>query len=368
MFLSSHADEMAMTTDDTQVASVLKRAVLEFDTNRVGVLVIRKLASDAPELFAALSTELLMTASDTPGYRFLAIQLVKQPSAVDRLTDHWRFTASQAIQLARKLLKVDPTLDVRLARRLPGRNGSAVSDTLKGAAAERALDILDEISEGRRVVPLLNHLIDHPDKKISSKAALLIGRRVQNIAWAARVIAEGEDPRTRANAIESIWGGSSAGAVDLFHASLNDSDNRVVGNAIVGLHLAGDPEVSNVVIKFAEDFKPEFRMTAAWAMGRVGDPIFVPLLTPLIKDSHPGVRRAALKALHGIRQIERKLNKEEIAEGDLASIDANLSTTTESETDAAAAAETKPLFDFAVELRLDGSKYASDKNNQSARR
>ncbi len=161
------------------------------------------------------------------------------------------------------------------------------------------------ISLGKRVVPILSHLTRHPDQKISSKATLLIGKRIQNVAFAKRLILEESDPRIRANAIEAVWGNDSPPVQQLFWECLEDRHNRVVGNAMVGLYLAGEEKINGVVSRFSRDYKADFRMTSAWTMGRMGNADFVPLLSSLIKDQHPGVRSAALRSLQNIRQVEK---------------------------------------------------------------
>jgi hypothetical protein len=342
-----------VSSEEGRVRAFLLRAITEFEKDRLAASTIRRFAMDAPVFFIQVGMELLLKAPETAGYRYLAMQLVKQPTLFEQITDTWRYSKQQSVTLARRLLSVDPTLDTRLARALPGRNGGQGLQTLEGPKAERAIEILDEISEGRRVVPILNHLTDHPDLKISSKAALLIGKRVQNVDWAKRVIMDTRDPRLRANAIESVWGNDTPAVLELFRSCLQDRQNRVVGNSLMGLHLAGDPEVHEIVAKFARDFKAEFRMTAAWTMGKIGDPGFVESLTALIKDSNPGVRRAALKALRDIRQVEKR-HQEQEAQKQLRE-DAHAAAEAEK---SAEAVEMVPPVE--VELRLDGSKYSSD--------
>jgi hypothetical protein len=265
---------------------------------------MRRFAAEASGLFAPVAVGLLLAANDSPGYRYLAMLLVRQPSLFKQLSNPWIFTRPQAGRLSRRLMAVDPTLDIRFARQLPARSGST-ADTLTGQHAERALDVLDDISPGQRVVPVLSHLTRHPDRLLSSKATLLVGKRVKNIAFARRLISEGGDPAVRANAIESVWGNESPAVAQLYHDCLEDRQNRVVGNAMVGLFLAGKEDVSSVVKRFSQDYKPDFRMTSAWTMGKTGETDFVPLLSPLIADDHPAVRGAALRSLQSIRQIEK---------------------------------------------------------------
>ncbi len=222
-------------------------------------------------------------------------------------------------------------------------------DTIEGQAAERALDILDEISMGKRVVPILSHLTKHADHKISSKATLLVGKRIQNVAFAKRIIQEGTDPRVRANAIEAVWGNDTPVVQELFWQCTEDRHNRVVGNAMVGLYLAGEEKVDGIVTRFAQDYKPEFRMTSAWTMGRIGNADYIPTITPLIKDQHPGVRGAALRSLQNIRHIEKVRRPSET------NLEAELPV------DNSPVVTPAEVPEIAIELRLDGSYTTSDK-------
>ena len=295
-----------VTGDEKLVRDCVVQAVDEFETNLMGARTLRRFAAETPGLFASVAISLLLSGEDSAGHRYLAMLLLKNPVLFTQLSNPWQYTRAQAVTLAKQLMHADPSLDLRLARQLPGREGVIYWDTLQGAAAERALDILDEISTGRRVIPILSHLTRYPDRVISSKATLFIGRRLQNLAWAKRMMGESPDPRVRANAIESVWGVDSADIIDLFWQCTQDRHNRVVGNAIVGLHLAGVETVEDVVKRFAHDYQPEFRVTSAWAMGKIGDPKFIPDLAPLVKDENATVRSAALRALQTIRRNEKR--------------------------------------------------------------
>jgi len=335
-----------MTAEENLVKGCLERAVSEFQSNPLSPRTMRRFATDAPRIFAPVAVSMLLTANETAGFRYLAMLLVKQPTLFKQLSNPFLFTRPEAVILSRRLMTVDPSLDVRFARQLPARNGSTV-DTLAGQAAERTLDILDEISFGKRMVPILSHLSRHPDFKISSKATLLIGKRVQNVAFAKRLMAESDDPRVRANAVEAVWGNQSQSIQKLFWDCVEDRHNRVVGNAVIGLYLAGEERASDVVRRLAHDTKAEFRMTSAWTMGRMGNADFIPALSPLIKDDHPGVPRAALRSLQSIRQVEKLRRPSEI------NLDAELPV----EPDFVI----PDVLDVAIEHRHENSPYASDK-------
>jgi hypothetical protein len=72
---------------------------------------------------------------------------------------------------------------------------------------------------------------------------------------------------------------------------LNDTDNRVVGNAFLGLHLMGEPAAARQAEQMLLDARPNFRRAAAWVMGRIGKPEFVKSLARAAQeDEDPGVR------------------------------------------------------------------------------
>jgi hypothetical protein len=290
-----------VSSDREQVRDILRRASAEFERNGLSRCAIRQCEQEFPDAFLQEGLRVLLEADESAGYRFLAALLVQSPAVFQELTDRWQFTKDQAVNIARRLQRVDQNFDTKLTGLLPDRDDADRPFALEGDQAKRALEILDEISPGRRIVPIMRHLTRHKDPKISSKAALLIGKRLQNPGWARRVITESTDPRLRANAIETMWGLNTAEVIDLFHDCLADWDNRVVGNAIIGLHRAGDAETRKLVAGIAADPNPKLRMTAAWAMGQIGDAGLVPVLTPLAKDGHPEVRRAALRSLHGFQ-------------------------------------------------------------------
>ena len=337
-----------MTAEEKLVRDCIIQAIATFETDLMSARVIRRFSIEVPALFAPVAISLLMTATRTAGYRYLAMLVLKQPSLFKELSNPWNYTREQAVTLSRRLMSVDPTFDTRFARNLPGRNGSDHADTLHGAAAERALDILDEISFGRRLVPMLSHLAEHHDQKISSKATLFIGRRVQSVMWATRLVSEGKDPRVRANAIEAVWGADSPSLTNLFIECTRDRYNRVVGNALVGLHLAGRAEAERLVKRFANDYQPDFRMTSAWTMGRIGSPEFIPSLSAMVRDDYPQVRGAALRSLQTIRQIEKRRVE---AAAPPPSVETE-----------AALELVAPVVN--VDLRLDGAHFTADRNRR----
>jgi hypothetical protein len=270
---------------------------------------MRQCAFETPETFLREGLRILIEADDSASYRFLAILLLANPVIFQELSDRWQWTRDEAIAIAQRLIHFSPNFDERMTDCLPNLSGTPKPFALSMDTMERGLEILDQISPGRRILSKIRHLSGHSDERISSKAALMIGKRSRDLSWARRVIRDAKDSRLRANTVESFWGTKTPEVMELFHEYLRDGDNRVVGNAIMGLHTSGDPTSLEVISKMATGSNPKLRMTAAWAMGRIGDAQFVPVLSRLVKDESAEVRRTALRSLHRIHVTEKQAGR-----------------------------------------------------------
>ncbi|MCL5746481.1 MAG: HEAT repeat domain-containing protein [Acidobacteria bacterium] len=215
------------------------------------------------------------------------------------------YPLEQSLLAARNLMKTEPMLDVELARMLP-RNGHG-SEGLAGRAALRALEILDAISPGTRLVLPLSPLVHHDEPALRSKAALVIGRRVQNLNWMEKHLQE-VDPRVRANVLESLWHNNSLELTGIFRHYQRDSHNRVAGNALIGLYLREPEEAVQNVRAMAEHAEGRFRVTAAWVMGMTANARFLGIIKTLMRDPDEKVRSAACRALFKIKNGKSPLN------------------------------------------------------------
>ena len=291
------------------VRSYLERALDGSSPSLLSLRLVQRFASETPDLFRNAALTLVESEEDSAALRFMIVKLLSQPHLMELLSDPARFGKSASIRLFRLLMQHDRALDVRLAQCLPDRHG--VSEMLNLGACQRALDVLDEVSKGRRIVPILGHLVDHPIPLLSSKATLIVGRRVQSVSWAKRLLTQDRSPRDRANIVQGLWGLDTPEARSLMWEYSADKDNRVMGNAVFGLHVAGEHKAEDYVRRMAHREEPEFRWTSAWLMAKIGSDEHVDLLKQMIKDENHGVRRAALKALVGIRQVQVRKEAEE---------------------------------------------------------
>ncbi len=315
---------------------------------------MRRLAFEEPDHFLKGGRELLADDGDPGVQRYLAAALSRHPGILDHIVNPAEATRLQAVALFRRLLEADLSLDIKLARKLPNRTGSNHEEAYTGLRAARALDVLDETSHGRRLVPILGHLIYSSDPRTCAQATLLIGRRIQNPLWSARQLQTSDD-RVRASAVEALWGVNSEHAIRLLQNCVDDPCSRVAGNSLVGLHMAGEAGILARLAELSIHARPNFRSTAAWAMGRVGDAAFTPLLNLLIKDRDPVVRSTALRSLIEIRKATTR-PIEDIAKQ---AVEISLSPEITSE-EFAVVVEVSGSAEFPkFDLKLDGSSFAS---------
>ena len=291
----------------------LERAIEQFDTTPLATQFLRRLASESPDLFLTAALKRLETSEQSDAYRMLSILVLRREELLRRISSPAHTSKTSAVNLFRRFLKIDPSFDVKLARKLPGRSYWAQDEAFDSDLSARALEILDETSRGRRLLPILSHLPESADRKVSEKATLFVGRRVQNPDWTARQLAR-PDQRIRANAVEALWGLNTVPAVRLMERCLFDRNNRVVGNSIVGLHLAGKPGIDREVMTMSRSGKEELRSTAAWAMGKMGLPPFFDRLTEMIRDEHPRVRGRAIRSLLEMRRAEPRVPETGVTE------------------------------------------------------
>jgi len=199
----------------------------------------------------------------------------------------------------------DPTLDFRLARLLPRGAGHTHEKVLKGVQAVRAIDILDQVSTGQKLMSVMGRLPYCGDARIASRAVLFIGRRVSRPNWIKSQLTQ-YDSRLRANVVESTWGATSEVAIALLEECCADQDNRVAGNALLGLHMAGSPDAGLRIMDLSSSDQPERRTTAAWVMGKTGAAEFAGRLIELSQDTDPKVRWVALRSLGEVNRAERE--------------------------------------------------------------
>jgi hypothetical protein len=336
---------------------------VEFNTNALSAGLIRRMANEVPDLFVAAAQRYLDSADESAAHRFLTSLMLRQDCVFDEVADPARGPLQRSINLFSRLCRMDTCFDVKLARKLPDRAGHNHAQAFDRGRCCRVLDVLNETSIGRRLIPILKHLVDSPDSAIAAKATLFIGRRIQSPEWAARQIARENPENVRAKAIESLWGVKSQSARDLLEDCATDESVRVAGNALVGLHKLGKPGIMDQIAGMVNSEEPGFRTTAAWTMGKIGHSSFADPLTGMLKDESAEVRSAALQSLLHLRKVEAAAREEAVKNAPpaepvaLAAVEAPVEVKDAVEPGSPEIVKETPLVD--IDIRLDGSTHAT---------
>jgi HEAT repeat protein len=280
------------------VRATLAYLVNNFEVDAAGSRkLIREILDNTREVFFATALEIVKSAPDTRGGQFLLALMASNGMLLEALCDP-ALSSEQALQLAHAAKRADPLVDTLLAR---GLADSAVgSGPVVISNPARMMEILCEIADPTRVTSSLMRLLRHPNPYLRSKAVKMIGRGNRSVKWVQGRLKE-SDPRIRANAVESLWGVETQDARALLNFALNDGNNRVVGNALLGLYHLGDPSALAEINKLAQHSSVAFRSTAAWVMSETADPRFSDALRRLISESDPVLRKRAFTGLSRIK-------------------------------------------------------------------
>jgi hypothetical protein len=258
-----------------------------------------------PEGFYLTAVEILKKDMDSRASQYLVALLVHGNLLFRALCDP-ALDQPRAAELARQAHRGDATVDIKLARSLADAGGT--DSGIAPGMAERLLEIIDSISDGKRILPSLMRMLRNDNPFLRSKVVLMIGRSGRSIAWIEKRLQE-TDTRVRANAIEAMWGIESEQARDLLQWAMKDTNNRVVGNALVGLYRLGEVSPLAEIIKMAAHDSAAFRRTAAWVMGETGDPRFSEVLGRMIADGHADVRKSAFAAVRRVRSAGAEVSQ-----------------------------------------------------------
>ncbi len=254
---------------------------------------IRELVARSPERVATTLLQLFEKEGWGGATSFLAKLLSSQAATAARVCNP-AASLSGSVILAKMLMQHEPSFDARLAKSLT--NG----DHLSESARHRGFAILEKLSDGGRLIPILIQFLRDPDSRVRSKAALMFGRIAISRGIVDRLMGDA-NPRVRANFIEGLWSRQAAESRPFFERALKDVDHRVVGNAVVGLYRAGEiGAVVSHMSRMARRPEAPFRAAAAWAMGQTGEDHYTGVLGHMLHDSDPLVRRSALRALRKI--------------------------------------------------------------------
>jgi len=263
---------------------------------------LRQASLSDPELFFQAGYRLVESLAGSPDGAKVCKRLLGCPAFLIELTRKERFSLQKLLQICRTFAAIDTRLDIRLANLLPGRREDPYG--LDAEEVVRILEVLNDISVGPRLILPLGHLTSHPNPTVAEKATLLIGRRIHNFGWLQRRLESG-GPGIRAGVLQGLWGSDTPQARQTMRKCLQDTSERVVGNAVFGLHLLREADSVELLKHMMADVRPAFRATAAYLAGRMDTPEVGGLLRLARNDSEACVRLAAKQSMVQIQRSAR---------------------------------------------------------------
>ena len=237
---------------------------------------------------------MLLETVDTPGGTYLLKLLLAQGSMVAIICSPYHLRQDQAHHLVECSKRIDPFFEWKLFRQ-------AADEVERGWEGEaiismRALDLLSITARSAHQIPVVRKLLQHPNARVRSRAATLMVKVTRDLDWVVTSL-DDDEARVRANTLEAFWNpGVSESLKSLLWKALSDADNRVVGNALLGLYRQGDQRMVCLMREMTTDPSERFRSTAVWLLGQTGQRELLPDVQPLVRDPSLMVRRAAVRA------------------------------------------------------------------------
>jgi HEAT repeat protein len=208
----------------------------------------------------------------------------------DRLDKVTRRSAGKA------MMKILPDAVLRLGRKLA-----------TGPAQHRlkAMQIVHELDLAETLRPVLVQMCRDANPKLRSKAIHVLG---EDPAAPAEVLLDrlinDSDARVRANAIEVLESKQKAEYVPILAQKARASNNRERANAIKALHRMKVGTASSQLLLMLQDGRPEHRISALWALRKIGWWRMLNEVGRLAKeDDNLRVRRYALGVLRSVAEV-----------------------------------------------------------------
>jgi HEAT repeat protein len=169
---------------------------------------------------------------------------------------------SRRVTAGKALLKLLPDTRERLARRLSTGN---VEQRVKALQVARELELIDSLKT--QILPLCAHA----NPRVRSKAVMVLGAvGAAAVDVLIEKVAHDKDARVRANAIEVMEQRSNTKFVPLLTERARWGTNRERANAVKALHSMKVGIAAAQLLQMLRDERPEHRISALWALRKVG--------------------------------------------------------------------------------------------------
>jgi hypothetical protein len=250
--------------------------------------VLERWYHEEPDEFTQLGLRHLAHAETGMGERGLARVVTRRRHYYDVLMDPGFLSDDEAVIAAKMLSNIDPNFFIEVNR--------TAERPYTREMILRTIFIVDRLRRADLVVPWLRQMSEHAEELIRASAAKLLARQSNSPQFIERHLSS-PDPRVRANVLEALWGLDTMASRVLLNRASEDSNNRVVGNALYGLYLLKTHAIVDRILSYVESPRAEMRASVAWVMGETADPVFRAALEFLAADGDPNVCRAAQAAL-----------------------------------------------------------------------
>ena len=252
--------------------------------------------------FFSRAVDYLKSAQDSRFSRLVLFLIREEESELESLLfASEQLSLQESLHLATLASRVDPKLPPTWAKNLSDLLEQS-SDTRSIEGIARRLEILTNCLDPLRAAALLGRMSSHSDARIRSKAALLL-LKVDPAADLLPLL-EDENPRVRANCLQSMWGRQDALALDRFEQHSNRPHIRESINALLGLHRAGQLSARRRLIESAETADTRHQLASIWAMGQTQDPRLLAYLQQKLRDSSGPKHSTMLRAARRIKQFQ----------------------------------------------------------------
>ena len=166
----------------------------------------------------------------------------------------------QAVQLAAAFARLDGTIDARILH--------AISGSAETGRIMRALELIEVISDCRRLLIPLMKFARVSDEKVRSKTIKLMARASQNGAWMDSILAD-RNPRVRANLVEGLCAQMGKAAEPLLRRAVKDPHHRVCTTALMCLAQLGDAASRVALEELTGDGRELHARAANWALEKL---------------------------------------------------------------------------------------------------
>lgn len=216
------------------------------------------------------------------------------PVGFDKLWNNWpAMTPEQRLSVGRALIKIDPSFNSHVARKLSGEDRKA---------RLRALAVIHTLNQGQAFEPALLTLVNDPDEVIVSAVVRALGSvQSPQAAQALEAALHHRDPRVRANAVESLQQARSTRHVQRLFEMAQSDQGRPRANAIRAMMQMNVGDAIGALSAMLLDPRPASRISALWvveAMGLVEVARHVAEMS--ITDPDRGVKGRADRVIHSL--------------------------------------------------------------------